>query len=267
MTTPAGSQVLHTAVSGAGPRVVLAHGFTQDGTVWGGLDDALAVDHEVVAADLPGHGGSADIRADVPSGAALLGAAGGPGDYLGYSMGARHCLQLALDRPDLVGRLVLISGTAGIEDVGERAARRTADEALASRLDPADGSPPVDTVATFVEAWVRLPLFGAIPDAALGMEARRRGSAPGLAASLRLAGTGSQGPLWDRLGTLSVPVLLVAGAEDARYVDLAHRMARSIGLRAEVHLVAGAAHAPHLQAPGEVAGVVRSFLDGGRRID
>ena len=90
----------------------MAHGFTQTGGVWGSLDRRLATDHEVVRVDMPGHGGSADVHADLPHGAALLGAAGGRATYLGYSMGARFCLHLALDQPGLVESLVLISGTA-----------------------------------------------------------------------------------------------------------------------------------------------------------
>jgi len=209
---------------GAGHRLVLAHGFTQTGRVWGGLAEDLAADHELVLVDLPGHGHSSDVRVDLWHGAALLGAAGGPGDYLGYSMGARFCLHLALARPDLVRRLVLVSGTAGIEDAGERAARRAADDALARRLDPLDGTPPEDSVATFVDRWVANPMFGKVPDAANGVDERKRNTPAGLASSLRLAGTGTQEPLWGRLGELDLPVLVVTGGRDAKFTDLGRRL-------------------------------------------
>ena len=45
--------------------------------------------------------------------------------YVGYSQGGRLCLQLALDRPDLVDELVLVSASPGIADDAERAARAT----------------------------------------------------------------------------------------------------------------------------------------------
>ena len=60
---------------------------------------------------MPGHGGSADIRADLPAGARLLTDVGGTGVYLGYSMGARFCLQAALLFPELVRSLVLVDST------------------------------------------------------------------------------------------------------------------------------------------------------------
>jgi 2-succinyl-6-hydroxy-2,4-cyclohexadiene-1-carboxylate synthase len=246
---------------GPGPRLVLAHGFTQTGLVWGGLAEDLAVDHELVLVDLPGHGGSSDVRADLWQGAALLGDAGGPGDYLGYSMGARFCLHLALARPDLVRRLVLVSGTAGIDDADERTARRAADEAMARRLDPGDGTPPEDSVATFVDRWVANPMFGRVPGPARGTEERKRNTAAGLASSLRLAGTGTQEPLWDRLAGLDLPVLVVTGGRDAKFTALGRRLVDAVGPGARLVVVDGADHAPHLQQPEAVAGAVRAFLD------
>lgn len=247
---------------GGGPPLVLAHGFTQTGRVWGGLDDDLARDHHLITVDLPGHGGSSAVMADLPGGAELIAVAGGSADYAGYSMGARFCLHLALSRPDLVRRLVLVSGTAGIDDPGERAERRRSDEALADRLDPRGGGTPADTVEEFVLRWVADPMFGAVPEATNGLVERMRNTASGLASSLRLAGTGTQEPLWDRLGRLDMPVLVVTGARDAKFTALGRRLVRSIGPGATHVVVAGAGHAPHLQHPGEVAAAVRRFLDG-----
>lgn len=245
---------------GTGPVLVLAHGFTQTGRLWGGLDDDLAADHTLVQVDLPGHGGSSAVAVGLPEGARLLGAAGGRADYLGYSMGARFCLHLALARPDLVRRLVLVSGTAGIDDPDEREERRRADRVLAGRLDPEDGSAPTDTVESFVDAWVANPLFGVVPDAARGLAERRTNTASGLASSLRYAGTGTQQPLWDQLSRLSPPVLVVTGSRDAKYDNLGRRLVSAIGPNAEHVVVPDADHAPHLQHPGTVAGLVRSFL-------
>ena len=250
---------LHVETSGQGPRLVLAHGFTQSGQLWGGLADDLSVHHQLALVDLPGHGGSADIRADLVDGAALVGDAGGPASYLGYSMGARFCLHLALVRPELVHRLVLVSGTAGIDGADERAERRRADDALAERLEPLSGGPPGDTVAEFVDRWVTNPMFGDVPAVANGLDERKRNTAAGLASSLRLAGTGTQAPLWDRLGELAMPVLVVTGARDAKFTALGQRMVESIGINAR-HVEIDADHAPHLQRPHRVATVVHAFL-------
>jgi 2-succinyl-6-hydroxy-2,4-cyclohexadiene-1-carboxylate synthase len=239
---------------------VLAHGFTQTNRIWGGLDDQLADGHTVVAVDLPGHGGSAAVAADLVTGAELLGRVAGRADYVGYSMGARFCLHLALERPGLVRRLVLVSGTAGIDDAGERAERRRTDEVLAERLDPVGGGAPTDTVAEFVDRWVANPMFGAVPTTANAVGERCTNTAAGLASSLRLAGTGNQEPLWGRLAALRVPVLVVTGARDAKFADLGRRLVVALGGPTTHVVIDDADHAPHLQHPAGVAAAVRTFL-------
>jgi 2-succinyl-6-hydroxy-2,4-cyclohexadiene-1-carboxylate synthase len=239
---------------------VLAHGFTQTGRVWGTLDHDLARDHEVVTVDMPGHGRSSDVRATLVDGALLLGRVGGPAAYLGYSMGARFCLHLALACPQAVRSLVLISATAGIDDPDERRARRAADAALADRLDPGRPGEEAVTVEDFLREWMDKPLFAGIDPSAAGLEERRRNSGPGLASSLRLAGTGTQLPLWEKLGRLDMPVLAVCGEADTTFTELGRRLTDAIGPNATLAVVAGAGHAPHLQRPGAVADLVRSHL-------
>src|SRR5690606_23536537 len=118
----------------------------------------------------------------------LLGDAAGPATYVGYSMGGRLALHLALARPDLVRRLVLIGATGGIDDEDDRAARRAADERLAAHLEQVG-------VATFVDEWLAQPLFAGLSPTAAARDERLANTAEGLASSLRLAGTGTQEPL------------------------------------------------------------------------
>ena len=121
---------------GAGPpRLVLVHGFTQTGRSWATIAADLATDHEVVLVDAPGHGGSGAAPVGLVQGAELLVEAGGPGVYVGYSMGGRLALHAALAAPSSVLALVLVGATAGIEDPAERAARRAADEELAASIE------------------------------------------------------------------------------------------------------------------------------------
>ncbi len=237
-----------------GAPVVLAHGFTQNAHCWGPLIDQLADAHTVEAVDLPGHGEADALRADLTGAADLLVATGGRAAYLGYSLGGRIALHAALRHPNEVSRLVLISTTAGIKAADERADRRTADEALARTTDPLDH---------FLDRWTQLPLLAGIPAEALFLEERRRNSAAGLASSLRLCGTGTQEPLWSKLGDLTMPVLLISGGEDQKFTALAARMAEAIGAGARHVVVADAGHAPHLQRPCEVGTQVLAFLDDG----
>ncbi len=255
---------LHVEARGAGPAVVLLHGFTQTGRCWGPVGDDLARDHETIALDAPGHGGSGDVRADLPEAAALAveavreAARGEPAVWLGYSLGARLALHVALTAPEAVAALVLVGGTPGLEGAAARADRRAADADLAAALRR-------DGVDAFLERWLALPLFAGLPAWARFEDERRRNTAEGLASSLELEGTGSQADLWPRLPELAdrvpaLPVLAVAGAEDAKFAAVAERMAAAIGPGATARLVPGAGHAAHLERPSTFLTVVRSWL-------
>jgi len=245
--------VLYVEVEGRGPRLVLVHGFTQTGRSWGSLAADLARDHEVVRVDAPGHGRSAAQAVDMSEGAGMLGEAGGQATYLGYSMGARLCLHLALARPHLVVALVLLGGTAGIEDPRVRQERRRHDEALARELEQVG-------VPEFVRRWLSRPMFAGLDAAAAGVPARLENSVAGLASSLRQAGAGAQEPLWSRLGELAMPVLTVAGERDEVFTARAEAMARAIGPNAEVAVVPGTGHAAHSEDPEAFLAIVRRFL-------
>jgi 2-succinyl-6-hydroxy-2,4-cyclohexadiene-1-carboxylate synthase len=250
---------LHHVVDGssAGPtagRVVLVHGFTQTSGSWRAVGERLAEAREVVRVDLPGHGGSGGVRVGFGEAAAMLGEAGGAGAYVGYSLGGRLCLRLALDRPELVRALVLIGASPGIADPAGRAERRAADEELAGRVER-------DGVAAFLDRWLAGPLFATLPAEAAGRDDRLANRPEGLAYALRRLGTGAQAPLWDRLPGLRPPTLLVAGALDAKFAAIAGQMAAAAPA-ARVALVPGAGHAVHLERPAELAELVAAFLDG-----
>lgn len=248
---------LETEVHGRGARLGLVHGFTQNRRCWGEFADLLAPRFEVVLVDAPGHGGSAAIAADLATGAALIGDAVGRASYLGYSMGGRHTLRLALDRPDLVERLVLIGASPGLADAGEREQRRVADEKLAERLEAIG-------VAAFLDEWLGQPIFAGLPTEAQFRNERRTNTVAGLAASLRLAGTGAQEPLWDRLSDLMVPTLLVVGADDHKFATVARRMQEGMGPKADIVEVRAAGHAPQLEQPAATAATITEWLQAPR---
>lgn len=117
----------------ASPVLLLVHGNVSSSVFFDDLIEDLATDFHVLAPDFRGYGGSerapidatrgmADLSDDV---AALLDALGieGPVDALGWSAGGNVVLQLALDHPGRVGRLVLeaagspfgFGGTTGLD--------------------------------------------------------------------------------------------------------------------------------------------------------
>ena len=247
---------LATRVSGshnAASTVALLHGFTQTGRSWGAVGAALtAQGHRVVTVDMPGHGGSADVRADLNGSADLVTAAAGPATYVGYSMGGRVALHAALRSPAAVRGLVLIGATAGITDDADRTARRDADERLAAELER-------DGVDAFLVRWLTNPLFATLLADAAGFADRRANTVAGLAASLRDCGTGTQEPLWERLGAIDIPVAIVAGALDEKFCAIGARLATAIGANARFTTIPDAGHAAHLEQPGAVIAAITAI--------
>lgn len=263
----AGGLRLFAAETGSGSGVLLLHGFTGSADTWQGLARHLARRGlRAVAVDLVGH-----ARSDAPEDAERYSFARCTADLLeladrlglgrfglvGYSLGGRVALHLALAAPRRVAALVLESCSPGIPDPEERALRRRRDEALADAIER-------DGLEAFVAYWEAQPLFATqarLPARTRArLRAQRLGHAPGgLARVLRGLGAGVQEPLWGRLGELGMPVLLVAGAEDTRYAAIARAMAEAIP-RASLRVIPRAGHAVHLERPRLFCRAVADFL-------
>lgn len=207
----------------------------------------------MVRVDAPGHGRSGEVYAGLRGGARMIADQGGEAVYLGYSMGGRHLIHLALANPELVRGLVLVGATAGIEDPDERAARAMQDQATADRIRSMG-------MLDFLEWWVANPMFEGIPPEHQFLMERMENTVEGLENSVVQAGTGNQDPTWDKLHRLEMPVLVMAGALDAKFVALGERLAERIGDNATLALVPDAGHAAHLERPDAFLALLRGWL-------
>ena len=249
------------------PTLVLLHGFTGSAAGWGRHLDALASRGlRVIAFDLPGHGRSDAptdpcryameyCRQDILAALRELGVDEGQAVLLGYSMGGRIALYTAFS--GLFRALVLESASPGLDDPTAREKRRRDDEELAASIER-------DGVAAFVARWEKLPLFAsqhALPlDVREALHRQRlHNRASGLAQSLRGAGTGVQPSMYPRLPLLDIPVLLIAGELDAKFVAIARSMAQALP-QAQLRIIPGAGHAVHLERPEEFDSLVGDFI-------
>lgn len=260
--------VLHASDTGTGPPLLLLHGFTGSSETWAPLTPAFVAAHRVIAIDLPGHG-----RSSAPASPRRYSLASFGDDLarvldvfsvervaiMGYSMGGRAALRFALAYPERLAALILESTSAGIVDPDLRRERIAADTALAERIER-------DGIEAFVDEWERLPLWESqksLPDVAREVLRKQRLSnrADALANSLRGAGAGTDTPVHDELGQIRSPALVIAGALDPRYVEIAANLARSIP-NASTFIVPDAGHAVHVERPEALADATVSFLRG-----
>lgn len=253
--------------TGAGEPLVLLHGFTGCAANWRPLLPRLAERHRVIAIDLPGHGHSdapaTVARYKMPRVAAdlvelLTRRAAAPAHWLGYSMGGRLALYMAVRQSSVVRSLTLVSATAGLASAAERQARRAADEALAARIER-------DGVAAFVAEWEQNPLFAGLarlPEQARAtLHEQRLGNSPlGLANILRGMGAGAQPSLWSRLAAVAAPALLIAGQQDAKFVALNQRLAATLP-NATLRLIPNAGHVVQMEQPEAFLAAAAEFLE------
>lgn len=244
------------------PPLVLLHGFTGSGANWQSVLPMLSAARPVITIDLLGHG-----QTDAPHDPArysmaasaqdvvdlLAQIAPGPFDLLGYSMGGRLALYIAVTYPHLINKLILESASPGLATAAERAARIQSDEALAARIEE-------DGIPAFVDYWERIPLFAsqaqlpAAPRQRLH-DQRLQNRPYGLANSLRGMGTGAQPSLWDQLPSLTVPTLLITGDDDTKFCAIAQQMATLLP-NARHETIADAGHTIHLEQPAVYGALV-----------
>jgi 2-succinyl-6-hydroxy-2,4-cyclohexadiene-1-carboxylate synthase len=210
-----------------------------------------------VRIDLPGHGAAALRREKIPADAGLSLATLAKAfraqvldplvqnklarpTLVGYSMGGRLALQTALDYPEAVGKLVLVSTSPGITDQQARKRRRAKDRVrAASILSDFDG---------FLDTWYQLPIFGDLsqtPGYAAMLHRRLRNRPEALARIIVELSPGRQPSNWHRLDALQNTTWIV-GADDPKYRTLGQRL-QDDGY--QVVIQPNAAHALHVEHP------------------
>jgi 2-succinyl-6-hydroxy-2,4-cyclohexadiene-1-carboxylate synthase len=253
----------HVEVSGEGDPLVLLHGFSGSGANWQPHVEHFTRQFRVVTIDLVGHG-----QTDSPSDPARYGIERAAADLiaildalampsahlLGYSMGGRLALYLALTYPARFKRLILESASPGLKTAAEREARVTSDEALAKRIE-GEGIP------AFADYWTNIPLFATQSDEVrTRLHAQRLHSNPiGLANSLRGMSTGAQPALWERLPSLIVPTLLLCGALDVKFASVNAEMHALIP-GSTLTVISDAGHTTHAEQPERFREEVLRFL-------
>jgi len=251
--------VLHVRRFGSGPPLVALHGFTLTGAQFASA--SLQLRRTIHAPDLPGHGFSAaestELSDTVSAVGSVVHAFNSDAPLLGYSMGARIALLVAVERPASVPSLIIVSGTPGIEDTTQRNERIVSDTALSRSIRDR----PVEE---FLDTWTSSGItdLSHLPDAVRTHDriVRKQSTSAGLAGALVGLGQGVQPSMWNRLDQLTMPVLLIHGEHDATYAAIADRMDESIP-NSRTASIAGSGHNPLLDAPEETYREISAFLE------
>lgn len=176
---------------------------------------------------------------------------------LGYSLGARLSLAMAIGEPERYGALTLIGVNPGLLDEAGREATIQADRSWIEILH-------TQGIEAFVDAWQALPLWEsqqALPASRQEQQRdlRLRHDASQLALALQALGTGVMPPMWQELSRLPMPVTLVVGALDQKYLDIAEAMLTRLP-RGRLIVIEEAGHNPLLERPAALRKLLADAL-------
>ena len=240
------------------PPVMLIHGVGADGGSWDQIAPALAPDFRVLRLDLRGHGRSGHIEGtlslddfiqDVTD---VLDACAVPiAHIVGFSLGGMIAQGFALEHPDRVRRLVLLSAVAG-RTVEER-------QRVQERLKILREQGIAAITGAAQDRWFT-PGFIARHPAQVEQRMRQlqENHAPSYAAAYTVFSTSDLG---DRLHAIRAPTLIATGEHDVgSNTRMAHFMHEQIK-ESHLEILPGLRHSILVEVPEQVARLVRDFLN------
>jgi pimeloyl-ACP methyl ester carboxylesterase len=247
---------LHYRISGTGEPLVFVHGLGSSSQDWSRQVDAFADSYRVITFDVRGHG-----QSDKPEGpysiplfaedtAALLWALeAAPANIVGLSMGGMIALQLALDAPDLVKRLVVVNSTpeAELDSLRDRWiywSRRLASKVLGMR---ATGK------------MIANRIFVKPEQGTLRQQFIERWAANDKQAYLNTIDAIAGWGVADQLGEITCPALIVAADKDYTPVSAKREYAARMP-NAELTIIEDSHHATPVERPRAFNHVLDGFL-------
>lgn len=174
---------------------------------------------------------------------------------VGYSMGGRVALYLTIHFPQYFCRTILESASAGLQTDQERGDRLAKDRLLAATLEAGD-------LRLFLENWYQQPIFATLrshPNFAQMLEQRLNNSPALLAKSLCNLSTGMQPSLWEKLPENQVPLLLLAGELDPKFVQI-NRQMKQLCKYSQLEIIPKCGHNIHFENPQIFIDKITAFL-------
>jgi pimeloyl-[acyl-carrier protein] methyl ester esterase len=259
-----GPSRVHVESVGAGPPLVLLHGWAMHGGLFAPLLPSLARRFRVHVVDLPGHGHStgvvpATLDALVDVVAAPFDAEREPLRVLGWSLGGQVAMRWAMRARGRVSRVALVATTPRFTAAPDWPHAMSA-ETLGRFGDELAGS-----WRSTLQRFLALQVHGSDADRATlatmrrHLHARVEPSRPALAAALALLASID---LRSIVGDVKVPSLVVAGERDALVPAAAGTWLAAALPDARLERIAGAAHVPFLSHRAAFDRALDPFLDG-----
>jgi 2-succinyl-6-hydroxy-2,4-cyclohexadiene-1-carboxylate synthase len=227
------------------PSLLLLHGFMGSSADFHPAIADLTQHFYCVSVDLPGHGQTPiDGHDFVSTGEQILEIAPDKCHLLGYSLGGRLALYLALHYPDRWQKVILESASFGLPTAKMRQERQHRDSAIARKLR----QPDLD-FAAFIQNWYQQAVFTGInkhPNFPELIISRSNNNPLSLARSLEIMGLGQQPYLGELLKTNKIPLLTLVGQQDTKFIEIGQQIA-NLCPQIELRIVPNCSHNIHFQ--------------------
>jgi pimeloyl-ACP methyl ester carboxylesterase len=238
---------IYYETQGAGPVILLTHGYGASSHMWDGQSAVLSKSFQVITWDMRGHGKTDSPAAldeyseakTVEDMLEILKACGATKVILGgFSLGGFMSLAFNVAHPEMVSAMMLLDTGPGYRNpVG----RQTWNDRAIDRAD-----------RLLRDGWSAL-------EGGIEADITKHRSIEGMSKSARGMLTQSDARIIESLPSIAVPTLVLVGAEDDRFVAAADYMANQIpGARKVV--IEGAGHASNIEKPDAFNEAVVTFL-------
>ncbi len=245
------------------PVILFLHGFMGSWQDFQEVANLLQNDFCCLLVDLPGHGKTEvncnlDYRMERVAIAiiALLGKLAIQQCFLvGYSMGGRLALYLAVYFPQYFQKVVLESASPGLKHKADRENRIKQDLNVVNRLKSED-------LSVFLQHWYSNPLFSSFikhPNYQKAIAQKMANDPQKLTISLIHMGLGIQPPLWDHLKFIQLPILLIVGELDFKFTAINQRIS-VLSPQFLIEIVKNTDHNVHFEQSFKFAQLLKDFL-------
>ena len=245
------------------PVVLFLHGFMGSLADFQEVANLLNDDFCCLLIDLPGHG-KTEVKSDLDYGMERVAIA--IIDLLeqlaikqcflvGYSMGGRLALYLAVHFPQYFPQVVLESASPGLENEAERVKRIEQDLIVVNRLKSQD-------LNLFLQQWYSNPLFSSFvkhPNYQKAIARRLNNNPNKLVKSLIHMGLGVQPSLWHQLEFIQPKILLIVGALDLKFTKINQRICL-LSPQFQIEVVENTSHNVHFELSFNFTRLLKDFL-------
>ncbi len=245
------------------PYVLMLHGFMGSDKVFDHLMDELTSFCNPITIDLAGHG-----KTESPEDPKFYSSERQVGQlysvlqrlhfddlYLyGYSMGGRLAFQLMASHSNLFSGAIIESSHCGIVSETDRSDRQKLDEKRAQQIE--------QDYNGFIKEWMKLPLFQHTPDPmkSVYQDVMKAQNPKTIASSLRGFGAGVMPPVCNKISELNLPLTLIAGELDHKYVNRMSKIHESND-RSDFHIIKNAGHRVHADQPEKLVETLKEVVN------